>query len=298
MGDDEPEYGEPEYREPDHDAPEHDPPDRGWEQEEAESTFIHWPRDPQLDPAKTDLRSWFEGKQNAVFYGRQIEVILEKRYFHWITHKALKELTKEGAIETELRITPSGSKLRLYWSKRNRYPKRAAAAIVKQVEEHSKPEMTRAIGHHAESLFAVAAAREGFRVLGPAIRTFQGKTWDKTEHDLDWIFERDGVGWGVEIKNTWAYIDREEMKVKIELCELLGVKPLFIMRWAPKSYVEFIRREGGFGLLYETQFFPLGHGAAMEKLKELLLPVSSPTAVPGGIFRRFVKWGHEAHLNE
>jgi hypothetical protein len=122
-------------------------------------------------------------------------------------------------------------------------------------------------------LFAVAAAREGFRVYGPSLRTFHGKTWDKTEHDLDWIFERDGIGWGVEVKNTWAYIDREEMKVKIELCGVLGLRPLFIMRWAPKSYVEFIRQAGGFGLLYETQLFPLGHGAAVEKLRELFLPV-------------------------
>jgi hypothetical protein len=217
-------------------------------------------------------------------------VIFEKKHFHWITHKALRELTNDGVIATELRVTPSSNKLRLYWSKRNRYPKRAAAAVVKQVEAHSNPEMTGAIGHNAESLFAVAAAREGFRVYGPGIRRYQGRTWGDTEHDLDWVFERDGTGWGVEIKNTWAYIDREEMMVKIRLCESLGVRPLFIMRWAPKSYVEIIRKAGGFGLLYETQFFPPGHSAAMEKLKELFLPVSSPTAVPEGIFQRFVRW--------
>ena len=96
----------------------------------------------------------------------------------------------------------------------------------------------------------------------------------------------------MEIKNTWAYIDRDEMKVKIELCKFLGVNPLFIMRWAPKSYVEFIRQAGGFGLLYKTQFFPLGHQAAMEALKDLFLPVSSPVAVPDMTFKRFVKW-HE-----
>ncbi|MGO9009642.1 MAG: hypothetical protein ACLQPN_06025 [Bryobacteraceae bacterium] len=241
MGEDDPEYAERDYGEP-----EYGPLD---DEEEPESTFIHWPRDPQLDPAKTALMSWFERKQSSVFYGRQIEVIFEKTYFHWITHKALRELTNEGLVATELRITPGGNNLRLYWSKRNRYPKRAAAEIVKHVEEHSNPEMTRALGYQAEHLFAVAAAREGFRLLGPAIRRFQGKTWDKTEHDLDWIFERDGIGWGVEIKNTWAYIDREEMKAKIELCDFLGLKPLFIMRWAPKSYVELIRLVEFFGAL-------------------------------------------------
>lgn len=274
-----------EYREPEYDFPEDEPPDPDWEQERPESTFIHWPRDPKLDQAETDLMNWFGSHPHAVFYGRQIEVIFEKKYFHWITHKALRELTKKGATATDLRITPGGNKLRLYWLKRDRYPKRAAAAIVNDVEVHSNPEITRAIGHHAESLFAVAAAREGFRVRGPSIREFQGKLWNKTERDLDWVFERDGIGWGVEIKNTWAYIDREEMKIKIELCGLWGVKPLFIMRWAPKSYVEFIRQASGFGLLYETQFFPLGHSESMERLKELFLPVSSPTGRAGGDFQ-------------
>jgi hypothetical protein len=293
MGDDEPDHDPPEHDPPEHDPPDHDPA-LDWEEEESESPFIHWPRDPQLDPARSDLLKWFEGNRTGVFYGRQIEVIFEKKYFHWITHKALRELTKEEVIATEIRVTAGGNKLRLYWSKRNRYPKRAAAAIVQQVEEHSNPELTRAIGHYAETLFGFAAAREGLKVYGPSTRSFQSRAWYETEHDLDWIFERDSLAWGVEIKNTWAYIDRNEMYTKIALCAYLGVKPLFIMRWAPKSYVELIRQAGGFGLLFETQLFPVGHTAAVEKLKELLLPVSSPIAVPDGVFQRFLKYGHEA----
>ncbi len=223
---------------------------------DADHPFIQWPRDPRLDPAKHDVLTVLEQNSSRVFYGRQIEVMLEKRYFHWISHKALRELTVEGVVLTELRVTKGGNKLRLYWSKRNRYPKRAAAAMVRQVEAHSNPEMTRAIGSHAENLFGLAAGQEGFKLYGPSIRTFRERAWGETEHDLDWIFERDGVGWGVEIKNTWAYIGREEMYIKIQLCRHLGIKPLFIMRWAPKSYVEVIRKAGGFGLLYETQLFP------------------------------------------
>ncbi len=63
------------------------------------------------------------------------------------------------------------------------------------------------------------------------VNSYDGKTWGATEHDLDWIFVRDGIAWGVEIKNTWAYIDRPEMYAKISLCEDLGLRPLFIMRW-------------------------------------------------------------------
>ena len=83
------------------------------------------------------------------------------------------------------------------------------------------------------------------------------------------------------------------MYIKIQLCRHLGIKPLFIMRWAPKSYVEVIRKAGGFGLLYETQLFPFGHSEFVQRLKELSLPVVSANAVPEGVFARFVKYGHE-----
>ena len=272
------------------DPGEDEPVEPDWDEEAPRAEFVHWPRDPQLDPAKAELIRLIEEDRTRVFYGRQIEVILEDKYFHWITHKALKELTTDQVISTERRETASGSPLRLYWSKRNRYPKRAAAAIVTQVEKHSNPEMTRAIGHHAEVLFGIAAGREGFRLSGPSVRSYQGRVWIKTDHNLDWIFEKDGIGWGVEIKNTWAYIDREEMEIKINLSAFLGLKPLFIVRFSSKSYVELVRQAGGFSLLYKTQLFPPGHSAAVERLKELGFPVATCQAVPDDNFRRFVKY--------
>jgi hypothetical protein len=107
---------------------------------------------------------------------------------------------------------------------------------------------------------------------------------------LDWIFERDGVAWGVEIKNTWAYIDRPEMYAKMDMCECLGLRPLFIMRWAPKSYINIMRERNGFGLLYEDQYFPPGHTTVVDNLKGLYLPVNVVTATVPGVFERFVHW--------
>lgn len=262
---------------------------------EPEEEFIHWPRDPQLDPAKQALMEWFNSHPDEIFYGRQIEVILEKRYFHWITHKALKELTQEGSIMSERRKTDKGNVIRLYWSKRRRYSRRAARRLAQEVDEHSDTDLTRAIGHHAENLFGFAAARAGLRIVAQNARSHGGRTWPDTEHELDWIFERDGVGWGVEIKNTWAYIDRPEMYAKMDMCDYLGLRPLFIMRWAPKSYINVMRERNGFGLLYEDQYFPPGHTAVVENLKGLHLPVNVVTAIVPGVFERFIHW-HEGQF--
>jgi hypothetical protein len=253
--------------------------------------FGEWTNDPVLEPAKADALSWFKQHPTEVFYGRQIEVILEKRYFHWVTHKPLRELTNEGAISSEVRKTQNGNPIRFYWWRGNRYPKRAVAKLLKEVEEHSRPDITRAIGGHAESVFGFAASRAGFNVIGPNVKSYRGKEWTISEHDFDWIFERDGIGWAVEIKNSWAYIDKTEMETKVWIAQYLGIRPLFIMRWAPKHYIQIIRRDG-FALLYQDQYFPFGHTEAVERLKGLGLPVLATREVQPGVFERFVRW-HE-----
>jgi hypothetical protein len=279
------------FEPPEYEPPDYEPPDYEEHQEPEEpGGFIHWPRDPQLDLATESLTKRFNDQPGAVFYGRQLEVMEERKHFHWITHKALKEMTREGSVLTEKVVTPENNNLRLYWSRRNRYPKRAMRRLIEMVDEHAHPEITRALGRHAETLFGLALAHQGFALVGKETRSFRGKRWVATEHDLDWICERDGVAWGVEIKNTWAYIPKDEMEVKIALCRHLGVRPLFIMRWAPKSYIFQIREGGGFGLLYETQFFPFGSDSRMEKARLLSLPVDSPANVPEATMKRFVNW--------
>ena len=47
------------------------------------------------------------------------------------------------------------------------------------------------------------------------------------DRNLDRVFERDGIPYGAEIKNTLAYIDRGELHVKLRMCFYLGLRPLF-----------------------------------------------------------------------
>lgn len=68
-------------------------------------------------------------------------------------------------------------------------------------------------------------------------KSWQGKSWSLTNHNLDRIYTRDGLAYGAEIKNTQNYISRDELLTKLQLSQQLGVIPLFIMRFAPKSYV-------------------------------------------------------------
>ena len=55
----------------------------------------------------------------------------------------------------------------------------------------------------------------GFIPTGQKVRSNGGRNWEETGHDLDRVFERDGIGYGTEIKNTLKYIPREELTIKV-----------------------------------------------------------------------------------
>jgi len=123
------------------------------------------------------------------------------------------------------------------------------------------------------------------------INEFKGKKWEKTGHNLDFIFERDGVYYGCEIKNSLSYIEREELDTKIEMCEFFKIIPLFIMRFAPKSYNNEIIRKGGFALIFKYQFYEMSQINLVRRIKEVLeLPVDCPRAVEEGTIKRFEDW--------
>lgn len=253
-----------------------------------------WPRDAKVDEAREVLVQWFEERQDQVFYGRQLAVLLEKRFYHWITTKAVNELAAEGQIRSTtlpLAVEEGAEQIRFYWSPKLRYWRRQALRMRALVQEFSRPTLTRALGLHAEVLFDAAFARAGFLPTGQDVRSYAGREWTKTSHDLDRLYERDGVVYGAEIKNALGYIDREELAIKLEMCRVLDVRPLFIMRMAAKSYVEEIRRAGGFALLFGWQLYPFGHEDLAKRVRAgLQLPVDSPRAIADGTVKRFLDW--------
>jgi len=47
------------------------------------------------------------------------------------------------------------------------------------------------------------------------VKEYNGKKWEKTGHDLDFVFSRNGVVYGCEIKNTLGYIEKGELELKL-----------------------------------------------------------------------------------
>jgi hypothetical protein len=144
-------------------------------------------------------------------------------------------------------------------------------------------------------MFDAALPTVGFMPRGCDVRSCAGKSWTTTSHDLDRLFERDGVTYEAEIKNTLPYIPLDELRTKLSMCDFFGIKPMFIVRMAPKSYIEEVRRRGGYTLVFKYQLYPHGYADFAARVRQRLhLPVDSPARIAQGTTERLLKW----HLSQ
>ncbi len=247
------------------------------------------PRDVKIDEAKEVVMArMFASDKGSVYYQRQIEVMLERELFHWITRKALRELGNEGRLFAHREQVSKDLEALFYMRRGIRYWRREVKRIGRVIIEYAN--LSRAIGAHAEMLFDAAFGAVGFRTVARDVKSFEGREWTGTDHNLDRIIERDGIYYGEEIKNTLDYIPLTELDIKLEMCRVLKLRPLFVMRWAAKSYVFKIKEAGGYGFLFGKQLYPFGQEGLMKKVAALGLPVDSPKRIPEGMIERFLRW--------
>ena len=237
----------------------------------------------------------FLGGGKDVFYSRQIEVWLENDFYHWITKKALRELAaarKISFIEENLQH----HRAHFFYPPSHRYPRRQIRETIGLIAEFSAPSFTRAVGHHGEMLVEAGFARTGFRILQQKVRAVDHRQWKETNHDLDFLIERDGIRYGVEVKNQLGYIALDEFEIKLKMCEFWGIRPMFITRKMPSSYIYNVYQAGGYSLLTDNQNYPLLAEELAKRVRDTLkLPVNVIQRFPHTALDRFEKW-HEKGL--
>ncbi len=255
------------------------------------------PPDPKEDEAYSELTAFFEKHREQVFFSRQIEIQYEDKYFHWVTNRAIRHLRDSGSIKGETRPLASTGTINLLWHKGNRYYRREAVKLIKLVNEYSDPNIAAAIGLNAELLVLEGFARHEFVMKAREAREYGGKVWVETGHDLEFVFERDGQAYGMEVKNALGYMDHKEFQTKIRMCAFLGIKPVFVARMMPKSWIREVGLVGGFALILKYQLYPQTHRDLAKRVQaELGLPVDAPRALAAGTVQRFVNWHEKKRL--
>ncbi|MBS1661477.1 MAG: hypothetical protein JST68_10550 [Bacteroidetes bacterium] len=265
---------------------------------EGEEEYINQEQTDEYNAdAYAELKSFLDKNKEKVFYGRQLEVIHENKYFHWVTNRALRLLVAEGYILSEKRALKWGGTITIYWHKSFRYFKREAAKLIKIVEEYSDDSITSELGYHGELLVNEAFSRFQYLTRGRNLNQFKEKKWPDSNHNLDFVFEKDNISYGIEVKNTLGYIDKEEFHLKIRLCHYLDIIPVFVVRMLPKNWIIDLIKAGGYALLLKYQLYPPYFKSLAKKAREELeLPIDSPRTLLDGTIQRFDNW-HKKHVN-
>lgn len=210
----------------------------------------------------------------SIFHVGQVEVLLEDQQFHWLTNDALQTLRSEGTLRERV-VKLNGSQLTLVWARSLRYPERAIGRHLATVSTYSASTVTKASGDYAEVLVQAGLGSLGLRTAARESRTYGDRTWVSTGHDLDFIMEGSGAAFGVEVKNTFSYLPDDELAIKLDMCDFLGLRPLFIVRVRHAKQWELVRARGGMIYQFKTKVFPPGQEAMAESIwNELKLPVA------------------------
>jgi hypothetical protein len=256
-------------------------------------------KDKYVISAKEEIEKFINKEENKekVFYSRQLEVIFEKQYFHWITNRALRELEELGKLKTEEMDLESGSKAHIYWHPSYRYYKRSAKQLISLINEYSDPDLSADIGLRGESLVLEGFALNGFLTIDKGVNEFNGKKWTESEHNLDFIFTRDEINYGVEVKNMLSYMDFTELKIKLNMCSFLELKPIIVARMLPQTWINDVNKCGGFALILKYQLYPISYKKLAKRIStELGLPVDSPRSLEKGTMARVMRW-HLKNVN-
>jgi hypothetical protein len=72
--------------------------DDNYDHEPEEPELPQKPRDRKIDEAKEIVFQRYFAEGQNVYYGRQLEIWMEKEFFHWITKRALNELVAARRI--------------------------------------------------------------------------------------------------------------------------------------------------------------------------------------------------------
>ncbi|MHA1372295.1 MAG: hypothetical protein ACTSRA_21560 [Promethearchaeota archaeon] len=253
----------------------------------------------------TDKKHWiynYKNNKNAkvdnksVFYKTQLKVLFEDRYFHWITDLALKELIGEGEL---LQENDDKSNLVFVRYHKVRYTLRWKKHLRTNVLFLSSDRVHKHVGSYAEHLTEFMLYRLGFKIEDTHTNEYNSKKWKKSDHNLDFIASKDGLTYGIEVKNALEYIPRSEFQIKMfEMCPFLNIIPVCVLRFAPYSYINEIKEYGGFILIFKSKIFPLGYEERVNQLwNYTLLPVTTSTRFSTKIENRFKKF-HEENLQK
>ena len=162
----------------------------------------------------------------------------------------------------------------------------------KWIGKYANVKVARMIGEHLHYLVKTELRAQGFEIIEEKhVRSYGLRRWNRTKHSLDIIAKHStkDLVIGVEIKNMLPLIQKSEIMIKLEMCNYLGIVPVFACRWI-EPYRKLIS-EQGFLWQFKHQLYPIGQESFVTELnKRLLLPVKVAGEIPANSIIEFQNW--------
>ena len=265
-----------------------------------------------LDSVRQDVMSFFTNDEhwayqygskavscsrNSPFYKKQVQVIFEEKYPHDITGKAVNELIEDKFLKAEPRTFRKNMHAIFVYRRNVRYTVMAIKMKAKILERFSDDEVNDGVGKYGEILFGHLFKKNQFKIIGRDTNEFRDRIWKRSDKNLDFIIERDGINYGVEIKNTFDYMPQDEFQEKLEVCEFLGLLPLFPLRCPSELQYTQMKDCGGLALKFKTRIFQPGfQGLVTDIWNNFRLPVNIWEEIPPPVEAIFLNF-HRRNLS-
>jgi hypothetical protein len=153
----------------------------------------------------------------------------------------------------------------------------------------SDDEMNDGCGKYAEILFLHMFEKNHFEIIARDASTFKKRRWTKSDRNLDFIVRKDAVAYGVEIKNTFDYMEPDEFADKLEMCHHLGLIPLFPLRCPSESQFRAMKAANGLALKFKARIFPPGNQKLVTQIwNTFRLPITIWETIPPTIEKQFL----------
>jgi len=232
--------------------------------------------EPYTQRAKRILKEFFRQRKTP-FYFRQLQVYFESEVFHIATAQAVYQLENEGFLKRSPCRVSANEVIFVFparileTNKAQQILESHMTSTAKVVAKYDSSEVSRDLGEHFESLVSHELRANQLHIDSIHTRSYKGKEWTTTLHTLDVIADcEDGRAFGVEAKNQLASIEKDELDIKLEMCDYLGLKPIFIVRYMPWSFVPAVTDKGGFVLTLGDQIYPLGYRKLCQEIQNKL----------------------------
>ena len=241
-----------------------------------------------------------------VAFNRELRYRLESEFPHDVVGHAIEKLRKEGKIKQYGVPGRKGAEdmPNVFYA----LPGKDYRSLLPKAKE--KLELAAVIhwisssmGRYAEEVWFEAFKERGWEVYPSTVesigrvREFKGREALKdTRVGIDFIVEKDGVAYGVEVKNRLPYPD--DLFEKILVAVDLDLVPLIIARWLNPSQVRAIRELGGFYVIYKTAIYSPTYKEIVDKAVKILgYPIECRERIDDSYFeKKIVKEVHDKAL--